>query len=103
MILIVSISYNTSETSPEMNEYRERVRPLLIKYGGERVSSARIIGSQPDDPGKPAELHVTRFADKDAFAAMRADPDYLALEDLRKVAMKDVQIHMAEEYVTFLD
>ena len=100
MILIVSKSYSASANGPEMTAYRERMQPLLLKYGAERISSARVLRTQPDDP---LEIHVTRFADKAEFDAMRADPDYLALEDLRQAAMKDVRTYIAEEYVTFLD
>ncbi len=100
MILIVSASYGESAANPAMVEYRERMQPLLLKYGAERVSSARVIHTQPDDP---RELHVTRFPSKAGFEAMMADPDYLAMEDLRKAAMTHIRIYIAEEYVTFID
>lgn len=100
MIQIVSLSYKGAANSSEMTEYRERVRPLLVKYGAERVSSARVLHAEPDDP---IEIHVTRFADNEGYAAMLTDPDYLALEDLRNTAMKHVRNYVTEEYVVFLD
>lgn len=100
MILIVSMSGGTSANGPEMTAYRESMQPLLLKYGAERISSARVLSPQPDTP---LEIHVTRFPDKAEFDAMRADPDYLALNDLRQAAAKHMHTYIAEEYVTFLD
>jgi len=100
MILIVSLSSGASANSPEMTAYRAHMQPLLLKYGAERLSSARVLPPQPD---APLEIHVTRFPDKAEFDAMRADPDYLALEDLRQAATQHMHTYIAEEYVTFLD
>jgi uncharacterized protein (DUF1330 family) len=100
VILVVSLSGEVSASGPEMAEYRARMQPLLLKYGAERVSSARVLESPGDDP---REIHLTRFPDKATFDALRADPDYLALEDLRQVAMAHVRTYVADEYVTFLD
>jgi len=100
VILIVSAAYRDTDEGPAIAEYRERMQPLLLKYGAERVASARVMRTQPDDP---VEFHITRFADKAEFDAMRADPDYLALEDLRREVTKDIRNYFAEEYVTFVD
>jgi len=100
MILVVSLSGGASAARPEMAEYRERMQPLLLKYGAERVSAARILESPGDDF---REVRLMQFPDKATFDALRADPDYLALEDLRRAAMVDIRTYIAEEFVTFLD
>jgi hypothetical protein len=99
VILIVSAIHGALADTAAMTELRERMQPLLLKYGAERVSSARVLTSGPDDPH---EVHIMRFSTQ-AYDAMLADPDYVALDNLRAVAMDGIRTYVAEEYVTFVD
>ena len=55
MILIVSISYNSSDNSPEMNEYRERVADVYAAVA-QGIISPQIWQSYPLE--RASEAHV---------------------------------------------
>ncbi len=105
MILVVSMSIGTPADEAVTAQYNAGIQPLLLKYGAERVSSARVLAEHAAESHelRPDEIHIMRFRNRVMFDAMRADPAYLALEPLRETALKHVRSYIAEEFVTFLD
>jgi uncharacterized protein (DUF1330 family) len=86
--------------SASVRAYRRAVEPLLIRHNARQLTRAKVKNA---GIGQPDEIHIIKFEDMADLAALQADPDYLALADLRQEAMMGTTSYIADEYATFLD
>jgi len=100
VIQIVTLFFNGMATGPDVRNYRRAVEPLLIKHNARRISCAKVQNSRI---GEPDEIHIVGFETSSDFAALRSDPEYLALGELRENAMLGTITYVTEEYASFLD
>jgi len=100
VIQIVTLFYNGMARNTAVRAYRRAVEPLLIRHFARQISCAQVRNA---GVGEPDEIHIVKFENEADFAALRADPDYVALADLRADAMTGTISYIADEYATFLD
>lgn len=68
----------------EFEDFERRAMPALRRHGGSLEQRLRGAGG-----AAPDEIHVVSFPDEAAFAAYRADPEYVALAHARAAAIRE--------------
>ncbi len=71
----------------EFEDFERRAMPILRRHGGTLEHRFRGTGG-----AGPDEIHVLTFPDEAAFAAYRADPEYVALADARAAAIRETTV-----------
>jgi len=79
----------------ELVEYEDQVLERLAVYGARVVQRVRTTGaaaSEDEGEAGPFEAHVLEFPSEAALAAYMADPERLALSDLRDRAIARTEL-----------
>src|SRR6476659_1672251 len=88
---VVSIYLHSADSrtrkQAEFEDFERRAMPILRRHGG--TLEHRFRG--PGGAG-PDEIHVVTFPDEAAFAAYRADPEYIALAEARDAAIRETTL-----------
>lgn len=88
MIVIAVLTVRRDELA-RFRAYEAFAIARVRAHGGELE---RAIELDEPDPTRVRELHVLRFPDADAFARFRADPDLVARQADRTVAVVETVV-----------
>jgi len=86
-VFYLALVYLNPGQQDALRRYENLALPVFRRHGGrfERIlSPVRGTGGPPPDPDEPDEIHLLRFETAEGLAAVRQDPEMVALSPLRR-------------------
>ncbi|HXN86131.1 MAG TPA: hypothetical protein VN867_08670 [Candidatus Binataceae bacterium] len=98
-LIIVAALFVNPGCEAEFLQFEASAEKIMRRYGG--CIERRIGFPANADTDHPYEVHIVAFPDQPAFDGYRADPDLLALAELRTRAIRQTIVWIGADLPPF--
>lgn len=104
-VTLVALLYLHAGRRAEYERFESTASRVMGRHGGRIVRRIELPGDAAPPPAggplQPDEVHIVTFPDTASFARYRADPELLALAELRAAGIRETVVWQGSEGPAF--